>query len=154
MENKDLLKESSTNEPRWKDVVNIDEILNKIGPEGCHELAEKLVEIANEDMQNALKQSDKDYKESIDEIEWFKHPKEPFLNTAVVVELDNKELAIGQLDENYSRKCWLIQGMGKMFWRNIINSINKWRWMTSDEMVEYHLSRTLKIIGNDEETEV
>jgi len=148
--------EKSNDEPRWKDVVNIDEILNKIGPEGCHELAEKLIEIANEDVQNALEQADKEANElnTLENEVWFEHPKEPFLNTAVVVELDNGKLGIAQIDENYERKCWLIQGMGKMFWRSMFERIEKWRWMTADEMVEYHVDRTLKIIEDDKESEV
>jgi len=152
MENDKLkFKETSTDEPRWKGVVDVDEILNKIGPEGCHELAEKLIKIANEDVQKALEQA---YNEAnnIDTLEnevWFEHPKEPFLNTAVVVELDNGKLSIGQLDDNHSRKCWLLQGTGKMFWRSMFESVEKWRWMTADEIVEYHVDRTLKLIENE-----
>lgn len=153
MENDKL--EKSTEEPRWKDVVNIDEILSKIGPEGCHELAKKLVEVADEDVQNALEQEENErVKESLNKIEWFETSgdNEPFLNTAVVVELDNEKLSIGQLDENYHRKCWMIQGSGKMFWRSMFERVEKWRWMTPDEMVEYHVNRTLKIIEDDKES--
>jgi len=142
---------TSTDEPRWAGVVNIEEILSKLGPEGCHELAEELTRVANADMQQALEQA---YNEahkpnSLEEEVWFEYPKEPFLNTAVVVELDNSKLAIAQLDENYNRKCWLIQGMGGLFWRSMFEKIIKWRWMTADEMLEYHENRTLKIIEND-----
>lgn len=152
MENDNLhLKSTSDEQPAWIEEVNLDEMLSKYGPEGCHEIADKLIEIANEDMENALEQANK---ESINKIEWFEHPEEPFLNTAVVVELDNEELGIAQLDENYNRKCWLIQGTGKMFWRSFIHGVKKWRWMTGDEMVEYHENRTLKLIENDEKTEI
>lgn len=148
MENK---KSVSDEQPAWIEEVNLDEMLSKYGPEGCHEIANKLIEIANDDVQKALEEA---HKESINKIEWFEHPKEPFLNTAVVVELDNEELAIAQLDDNPNRKCWLIQGTGKMFWRSMIHTVNKWRWMTGDEMVEYHENRTLKLIENDEKTEI
>ncbi|RLF56673.1 MAG: hypothetical protein DRN27_09230 [Thermoplasmata archaeon] len=148
MENeKSHFQEKSSDEPRWKNVVNIDEILSKIGPEGCHELAEKLVEVANEDVQSALEQAQK--LNTLENEVWFKHPKEPFLNTAVVVELDNGELGIAQLDDDSNRKCWLIQGSGKLFWRSMFEKVEKWRWMTADEMVEYHVDRTLKIVEDD-----
>lgn len=147
MENKKMV---SDEQPRWVGEIDLDEMLSKFGPEGCHEIANKLIEIADEDVQNALEQADKEaLEESINKIEWFKHPKEPFLNTAVVVELDNGELGIAQLDDNSSRKCWLIQGTGKMFWRSMIHTVDKWRWMTGDEMVEYHVDRTLKIVEDD-----
>jgi hypothetical protein len=152
MENDNLhLKSTSDEQPAWVGEINLDEILSKYGPEGCHEIADKLIEIANDDMKNALAEG---YGESINKIEWFEHPKEPFLNTAVVVELDDGKLGIAQLDDNSSRKCWLIQGTGKMFWRSMFEKIEKWRWMTGDEMVEYHVDRTLKIIENDKKTEI
>lgn len=153
MENNNLhLKSTSDEQPRWLGEIDLDEMLSKFGPEGCYEIAHKLIEIANEDMENAIEQADKEIQESINKIEWFEHPKEPFLNTAVVVELDNGELGIAQLDDNANRKCWLIQGMGKMFWRSFSESINKWRWMTSDEMVEYHVNKTLKIVEDNDRT--
>lgn len=157
MENKDLhIKATSDEQPRWVGKLDLDEMLSKFGPEGCYEIANKLKEIADEDVQNALEQADKEadkeaHEESINKIEWFKYPKEPFLNTAVVVELDNGKLGIAQLDDDSNRKCWLIQGSGKLFWRSMFEKIEKWRWMTGDEMVEYHVDRTLKIVEDDRE---
>lgn len=134
------IQKNSNDEPRWKDVVNIEEILNKIGPEGCHELAKKLVEVA-EDAQEL---------NTLENEIWFEHPDEPFYNTAVVVELDSGKLGIAQLDDNPNRKCWLIQGTGKMFWRSMTHTVKKWRWMLANEIVEYHENKTLKIIEDDE----
>lgn len=145
-DNRQLMK-TSTDELVWKEVLNVDEILSMIGPEGCHELAEKLIEVANKDMQDALEEARKI--NTLENEVWFEHPKEPFLNTVVVVELENGKLGIGQLDENYNRKCWLIQGTGKMFWRSMIDSVIKWRWMTNNEILEYQKNRTLKIIENE-----
>lgn len=80
-----------------------------------------------------------------EQLEWFEHPKEPFLNTPVVAIFDDGKNGIAQLDDTPNRKCWLIQGTGKMFWRSMVRNVSKWRWMTSDEMVEYHLNRTLAL---------
>ncbi len=150
--NKLYLKETSTDEPRWKGIIDVDEILSKIGPEGCYELADKLKEIADKDVETAMEQANEI--NTLENEVWFEHPDEPFLNTPVVVELDSGKLGIAQLDDNPNRKCWLIQGMGKMFWRSMFEHVEKWRWMTANEMVEYHQNRTLKIIPNDDEAEI
>jgi len=146
------LMKTSNDEPRWEGIIDVEDILSKIGPEGCLQLAEKLVEIANKDMQQALEQANEI--NTLENEVWFKHPDEPFLNTAVVVKLDSGKLGIAQLDDNPDRKCWLIQGMGKMFWRSFMERVEEWRWMTANEIIEYHENRTLKIIEDDKETDI
>jgi hypothetical protein len=61
MENDNLqFMKTSSDEPRWKGVVDVNDILSKIGPEGCYELADKLEEIADEDMRIGLEQAEEE----------------------------------------------------------------------------------------------
>lgn len=55
---KDSKLKRNTNElPIWKDDINLDDILNKYGPEGCYEIADALKKIADKDMEDALNES-------------------------------------------------------------------------------------------------
>ena len=50
----------SNESPIWEKEVDCEAMLNKYGPEGCCEIAGKLIKIAKEDTQSAMDQSQKE----------------------------------------------------------------------------------------------
>lgn len=56
---KDFIKKSNSLENVFDD-FDFDAVLNKYGPEGCMQIAERLIKIAHEDVRNALNENYKD----------------------------------------------------------------------------------------------
>ena len=56
---KDFIKRSNSLETVYDD-FDFEAVLNKYGPEGCYQIAEKLIKLADEDIRNALSENYKD----------------------------------------------------------------------------------------------
>lgn len=85
-----------------------------------------------------------------DTIEWFEEgTKRPFLNTPVLVEFEDRTIAIAELDENPQRTAWMVKNNRTgQFWRNMTETIVRWRWFMASEMTEYAKTNTLRIVQN------
>lgn len=83
-----------------------------------------------------------------DTIQWFEvSEKRPILKTPLLVEFEDRNIAIALLDEDANRTAWMVKNNKTgQFWRNMLNPIVRWRYFMSKEMVEYHKTDTLSII--------
>lgn len=85
-----------------------------------------------------------------DTIEWFEAgTKRPFLNMPLLVEFKDRTIAIALLDEDANRTAWMVKNNKTgMFWRNMTETIVRWRWFMTSEMTEYAKTNTLAIVQN------